>query len=270
MIHLPVLRADGLGYDFPDLSYDNTIERIANDEVRVINVLGGPAAADFAKFILSGSGAWTSEIRSPHALYSESTFHRHGGEGVEFRERGDERRWEYRVRWDSSLCAARAFIVTQLVTVKQMFLSRDILSPVWSDGAENLLYPAGRVAARGNVFAVENSDFSILEFVVKSTLRDGEMEISTPDEQKHFKVFMTERTLWLAKSGERRDILIAALVGALSRLDASHSPQESQVLGEMSARLAEKGVADWTEEDYDPAAAATCLEPFLFPQEEGR
>lgn len=268
MIHLPLLRADGLGYDFPGVLYDNSIERLSDDEVRVQNVLSGPDADTFAKCVLSGSGAWTSEVRSPQALFSESVVHRHGGEGVEYRERGEGRVWEYIVGWDASMCAARTFIVTQLVTVERMFLPRNILSTVWAGGAETLTYPEGRVAARGNVFAVEDAVFSILEFVVKSEMRDGEMQVSEPDDQKHFKVFMNERTLSLAQSSERRDILTAALVGAMSRLDPSHSPDESQVLGEMAARLRERVVTDWTEEeDYDPVAAATCLEPFVFPTE---
>lgn len=267
MIHLPVLRADGLGYDFPGVFYDNAIETVSADEVRVINVLSGPDAGIFAKCILSGNGAWTSEVRSPQALFSKSAFHHHGGEGVEFREMGEDRVWDYRVCWDSSMCAARTFIVTQLCTVERMFLPRNILSSVWAGGAETLTYPSGRVVARGKVFAVEDALSSILEFARDEDMRDGEMRVSGPYEQSYFKVFLTERTLLWVKSGERRDILMTALVGALSRLNESHSPDESQVFGEMAARLAEGNIADWTAgEDYDLAAAATCLEPFLFPE----
>lgn len=267
MTHLPILRADGFGYDFPDVFYENAIEIIAADEVRVINVLSGPDAGVFAKCILSGNGAWTSEVRSPQALFSESTVYRHGGESVEFRENGEEWTWEYQVRWDSSLCAARTFVVTQLVTAELMLLPCNILSPVWRDGAETLTYSKGRVAARGKVFAVEDAVLSILKFAPDKDMRDGEMRVSGPDELWNFNVFMAERTLLLAQTSERRDIWTAALVGALSRLDESHSPDESQVLGEMASLLAEGGVANWTEDEYDPAAAATCLEPFVFPEE---
>ena len=268
MIHLPVLRADGLGYDFPDVSYENTVETLSDDEVRVINVLSGPDADVFAKFILSGNGAWTSEVRSPQALFSESAVHYHGEEGVEFRETGERWEWKYRVSWDASKCSARTFIVTQLVTAERMLLPRKILSSVWADGAETLTYPARRVAARGNVYAVEDAVSSILEFSVEPNMRDGEIIVSGPNEQSHFKVFLTKPTFLLAKSGARRDILTAALIGAMSRLNESHPPEKSQVLGEMASLLAEGDVANWMEDqDYDPAAAATCLEPFLFPEE---
>lgn len=268
MIHLPVLRADGLGYDFPQVFYNNTVETLSADEVRVTNVLSGPDADLFAQRVISGSGAWTSEVRSPQALFSESAVHHHDGKGVKFRKTGEKREWEYRVRWDSSMCAARTFVVTQMVTAGRMLLPRKILSSVWADGAETLTYPAGRVVARGKVYPVEDAVSSILEFGVDPTMRDGEMRVSGPTAQWNFQVFLTDQTMSWVQNGERRDILMTALVGALSRLDVRHSPEESQILGEMVALLAEKKVANWTEEEnYDPAAAATCLEPFLFPEE---
>lgn len=268
MIHLPVLLADGLGYDFPDVFYENIVETLSTDEVRVTNVLSGPDAEVFAGRIVSGNGTWTSEVRSPQALFSKSAVHHHDGEGVKFRESGEALEWEYRVRWDSSMCAARTFIVTQLVTAERMLLPRKILSPVWADGAETLTYPAGRVVARGNVYPMEDAVSSILEFGVDPTMRDGEMRVSGPTAQWNFQVFLTDQTLSWVQSGGRRDILMTALVGALSRLDESHSPDESQVLGEIAALLEKGSVADWRAEDeYDPAAAATCLEPFLLPTE---
>lgn len=268
LIHLPVLLADGLGYDFPDVFYENIVETLSTDEARVTNVLSGPDADLFAQRVVSGNGVWTSEVRSPQALFSKSAVHHHGQEGVKFREKGEAREWEYRVRWDSSMCAARTFIVTQMVTAERMLLPRKILSPVWADGAETLTYPAGRVVARGKVYPMEDAVSSILEFAEDPTMRDGEMRVSGPTAQWHFQVFLTKQTLLWVQSGGRRDILMTALVGALSRLDERHSPDESQILGEIASLLAKGGVADWrAEEDYDPAAAATCLEPFLLPAE---
>lgn len=276
MIHLPLLRADGLGYDFPGVTYNNSFETIDEGEALVINTLSGPDASIFTKAVLDNA-AWVSEIRSPHTLYSEyATYHLNNDKTVKYQVNGEEgtademRTWEYYVKWNPH-SMSRPFLITQLCSHQQTILPKKILSSVWQDGASEIAIQAGRVLARGKVFAIEDATTSILKFVVdKNMKRDGEIRIAGPDHQHHFKVFMTQRTLQGAKI-EKRDrrsgIMTAALVGSLARLNNSHDPTESQVLWEMSTQLHEKGVATWMEEDYDPAQAATCLEPYQFPEE---
>ena len=273
MIHRPMLRADGLGYDFPGVTYSNTFERVDEGEARVVNTLSGPDVDTFTKAVRY-NGAWVSEIRSPHTLYSEyatyqlddpTLIHKSEREGTD----AEKKIWEYSVKWDPAHSTARPFLITQLCAQRPVTLPKEILSFVWQDGASLLTIPQGRVLARGEVFAMKDAVESILEFVVnKDMTRDGEIRITEPDPQYHFKVFMTQATLQSAKRERRSGIMNAALVGALARLNKSHDPAESQVLGEIETRLMEAGVSTWMDEaGYDPAEAATCLEPFVFPPE---
>lgn len=268
MIHRPILRADGLGYDFPGVFYSNTFERTGEDEAQVVNILSGPDVGPFVRAILN-NGAWVSEIRSPHTLYSEyATYqlddltvnHKLEGENTD----AERSIWEYSVKWDPAQCTARPFLITQLCAHEQIILEKEILSFVWQDGPSSLIIPKGRVLARGKVFALEEAIASILEFMVdKNMTRDGEIRVAEPDPSYHFKVFMTKATLQSVKRERRSNIMIAALVGALSRLKKSDDPAGSQVLGEMAALLQKANVPTWMDEDYDPAQAATFLEPFM-------
>lgn len=268
MIHRPMLRADGLGYDFPGVTYSNTFERIDEGEARVVNTLNGPDVDAFTKAVRD-NGAWVSEIRSPHTLYSEYATYGLNDKST-YRTEAENRIWEYPVKWDPTQSTARPFLITQLCTHQPITLPKEILSSIWQEGASFLVIPKGQVLARGVVFAMEEATASILEFVVdKNMTRDGEIRVAEPDHRYHFKVFMTQATLQGAKREGRSGIMNAALVGALARLNKSHDPSESQVLGEMATRLREENVATWMDEaDYDPAQAATCLERFMFPEEE--
>lgn len=268
MIHRPMLRADGLGYDFPGVFYSNTFERTGEGEAHVVNILSGPDVGPFTNAVWD-NGAWVSEIRSPHTLYSKYATYRlddltvnHELEG----ENTDAERsiWKYSVKWDPAHSTARPFLITQLCTQGRITLSKEMLSFVWQDGPSFLTVPQGRVLARGNVFALEEAIASILEFMVdKNMTRDGEIRVAEPDPNYHFKVFMTKATLQSAKRERRSSIMIAALVGALSRLKKNDDPAGSQVLGEMAALLQKANVPTWMDEDYDPAQAATFLEPFM-------
>lgn len=273
MIHRPILRANGLGYDFPGVTYSNTFERIDEGEARVVNTLSGSNVDAFTKAVRD-NGAWVSEIRSPHTLYSEYATYQLDDPTIIYKvEREDtdaeKRIWEYLVKWDPAQSTARPFLITQLCAHRQITLPQEILSSIWQEGASLLAVPKGQVLARGKVFAMEEATTSILEFVVdKNMTRDGEIRVADPDHRYHFKVFMTQATLQGAKREERSGIMNAALVGALARLNKSHDPAGSQVLGEMATRLREENVATWMDEaDYDPAQAATCLERFMFPEE---
>ena len=272
MIHCPMLRADGLGYDFPGVVYRNTFERTGESEARVVNILSGPDVDPFTKAVWD-KGAWVSEIRSPHTLYSEYTTYQLDEPTVDYKLEGEytdaERSiWEYSVKWDPAQSTARPFLITQLCAHRPVILEKEILSFVWQNETSSLTIPQGRVLARGEVFALEEATASILEFVVdKKMTKDGEIRVAEPDPDYHFKVFMTKATLQSVKRERRRNIMIAALVGAFARLNQNHNPAESQVLGEIEARLQKANVPTWMDEDYDPAQAATCLERFMLPPE---
>lgn len=273
MIHRPMLRADGLGYDFPGVFYSNTFERIEEGEARVVNTLSGPDVDAFTNTVRD-NGAWVSEIRSPHTLYSEYATYQIDDPTVDYKvERKDtdaeKRIWAYPVKWDPAQSTARPFLITQLCAHRTITLPKKILSSIWQEGASHLAIPRGQVLARGVVFAMEEAAASILKFVVdKNMTRDGEIRVAEPDHHYHFKVFMTQSTLQSVKRERRSGIMNAALVGALARLNKSHNPAESQVLDEMATRLREANIATWIDEaDYDPAQAATYLERFVVLEE---
>ena len=70
---------------------------------------------------------------------------------------------------------------------------------------------------------------------------------------------------------DNRDVQIAALIAAFGRIPFLDQDDEARypILTFIKAVLQDKGIPHWGEaaEDFDPAAAATAIEPFYLPPE---
>ena len=251
----PQLRADGTSSDFPNMTYTNKAST-GDNRARVSNELKGEGAETLLGMVEDKEATWMIEVRSPAALYSKT-------------HKSFETESETSIQWDSQKTGERlpVFIISQLVALKDVDLPSDILHPLWQLSSSTVRIPAGAVLAQGNVLTAEPLVASILRFVPNDDLPNGVITVSEPDEHMRFTVSLA-KDLYL-EIRTRRDVQLGALIAAMGKLDPEeHNPDESRVLRSISQRLADKGVEDWTQDGYDPAQAATSLEPFLIESED--
>lgn len=249
----PMLRADGNSTDFLAVKYENKVVSTSTGEARVTNSLLGPDAVVLQELIDEGCAEWIIEVRSPAVLYSRS--HR-------------TREAVVNVSWDIKETGGPlpVFIISGLVAAKRLTLPSRTVNEVWK-AADVLEFAEGAYLARGIIFETKPLLSSMLEFKSDDNARPGEMRIEGPNEHIQFTVYLAQNIH--KEIQQRRDVWISALIGALAKLDPEeHDPANSRVLREISLRLDEKEVSDWRSDDFDPAAAATCLEPLL-PISEG-
>ena len=243
----PQLRADDTSSDFPNVTYINRAET-GDNRAKVFNEIEGEGAETLLEMLEKEEAVWMIEIRSPAALYSET--HR------SFQS-------ETSIRWDSRTTGERlpVFIISQLVALKDVDLPSGILHPLWKISS-SVRVPEGAVLAQGNVLTAEPLVASILRFVPNDDLPNGVIAVSEPDEHIRFTVSLAKDLYREIRT--RRDVQLGALIAAMGKLDREeHDPDESRVLRSIRQRLADEGVEDWTQDGYDPARAATSLEPFL-------
>lgn len=243
----PQLRADDTSSDFPNMTYLNRADT-GDNRAKVFNELEGEGADTLLGMLAKEEAAWMIEIRSPAVLYSET-------------HRSFES--ETSIRWDSRTTGERlpVFIISQLVALKNFDLPSGILHPLWQI-SPSVRIPQGAVLAQGNVLTAEPLVSSILRFVPNDSLPNGVIAVSEPDEHIRFTVSLAKDLYREIRT--RRNVQLGALIAAMGKLNREeHDPDESRVLRNISQRLADKGVEDWTHDEYDPALAATSLEPFL-------
>lgn len=249
----PMLRADGQSTDFLNIQYENEVQPTRGGEALVTNRLEGSNADVLHRLVDKCQAKWVIEIRSPAALYSKSYY---GQDTVTT------------VSWDTHETGGHlpVFIISGLVAVKQLTIPTECLNEVWQyEGS--LTFDKGAYLAKGIIFSAEPLLSSMLEFLCDDKARPGTMRIEGPNEHIKFTVYLAEDIH--KEIRQRRDVWIAALIGALAKFDSEDLDlDDSRVLREISLRLSENGVSDWRADDYDPAAAATCLETLL-PIDEG-
>lgn len=244
----PILRADGNSIDFLGIEYDNEVESTASGEARVTNLLQGPNAFVLQNLIDKEKAEWVIEVRSPAVLYSRS---------YPTREKIAD------VSWDVNETGGHlpVFIISGLVASQELSISAKYFNEVWRE-QDNLTIAQGTYLARGTIFSVEPLLSSILEFKCDDKAKSGTMRLEGPNEHIKFTVYLAKDIH--TEIQQRRDLWIAALIGALAKFNPDdHNPDESRVLREISLRLNDKGIPDWYDDDYDPVAAATCLEPLI-------
>ena len=248
----PQLMADGTSSDFPNIIYENSAVTSYNRAL-VSNELHGEGSEILLEMVKAEKAAWMIEVRSPAALYSETH--------ISFQS-------ETHIPWDSSETGDKfmVFIISQLVALEDVDIPAEVLHQLWRT-RPSVRASAGAVLAWGHVLNAEPLTASILSFHPDETLPDGVITVSEPDEHIRFTV-KTALDLYRGIA-TRRDIHLGALIAAMGKLNREdHDPSESRVLRSISQRLEEEEVPDWMSEDYDPALAATTLEPFLTESEE--
>ena len=256
---LPVLLEDGSSLDWTDATYKVDVSLRANGAVIEHTMIGCPALEEL---VGGGDAEWVTEVRCPRTLLSRQ----HSGRS---------RRQD--VSWSADEVVGDVFLLPGLVVVRD---GASITAPpglnefVWPHAAP-LLFPEGFWLAKGQMCSVTPLVASLIRFRrdPDGRLKAGQMAVeeSSDGPAPYFRVDLAADLY--DKRREERDVQLAGLIAAFGLLPGSSlagngDHADSQIANRLRAELEANGVADWDEESYDPAHAATTLETFHVSDEE--
>lgn len=254
---LPVLTEDSSSLDWNDAEYDINLKRAGRASVvKVEHRTKG--AASLMDAIHRGRATYVTEVRSPRCLYSRE---------VRSPDSAYEVAWE-----DSDVLDDRTFLLGGVVSLGDAQANVEELHEFFgTDGRMAITLPEGRWAAKASICRLNPLLSGLLTFVKSFELPEGTMNVEegASSGSPHFYVHVPPALFAAVHDPQNRALRIAALIGVFA-----HIPRSAMKLGgelddhpitnELLEMLADKGVADWhEEEDFDPALAATVLEPFL-------
>ena len=248
---LPVLLEDRSRFDWRVANYEPEV-RVEPTRATVIHRLRD--APTLERLVAEGSARWATELRCPKTLLSrvEQTSETHQV-----------------VTWTADSVDGDMYVIPGLLAVSDFHLAPEAgeLTPIWQDAPLDV--GKGWWMARGSVRRTKTLGQSLLKFHRDEKLDDGQMRIrrNQNEEDLHFHVHLAG-DIWQERT--RRHVQIAALIGAFGQLGVTSGEEddEPRVAREIRQRLEEKGVATWRDGDFDPAGAATAIEP-LYPTETG-
>ncbi len=246
----PQLRQDGVSIDWTNAEYSAEISISGTSAVSCNSLSGAP---EIEYLIASGRAQWALELRCPKTLFAKVVH-------------SDSR--EVRCEWAPEDVDGEIFFGPGLIAIEDCVLDASGLNDAWGDHPVSI--PAGRWIARGTAVRTESLASSLLTFHKKPQLRDGQMEVTADigSGDLGFKVWLSpnyfERVIQ-----SNRDVQIAALIAAFGQIPSidDKGGEEFAILGHIKAALNEAGVPIWGDEggEFDPALAATTIEPFYIP-----
>jgi len=246
---LPILLEDGSSLDWRSGKYSSNVQ-IRHGGAVVKNDLEG--APQLSALIEEGSATWALEVRCPRSLYAK-TFTRHQA--------------SFEVTWDSNELRGPLYLMAGMVTILPIELEGSGLLEIW--GQATISVPQGTWLVRGNMSRSENLAACLVSFRRDDELQDGHksrmsvQEDITEGEPR----FIVSLPLGLyERVHSDRTIQVAGLIAACALLPHSTSFNEgadNRVAQELRQRLLTAGVPLWDGEEWDPALAATAIEPFF-------
>ncbi len=243
---LPILLEDRSRFDWMRAKYEPVV-RAGPTSAIVTHCLR--AAPSLESLLKDGSAKWATELRCPKTLFCR----------VDETSESDQR-----VEWAPEDVDGDLFVIPGLVAASDLTLQTDVgeLSPVWPN--DSFSVRRGWWLARGLARRTRTLGQSLLKFHEDRKLPNGQMRIQ-PDsstENLRFHVQLA-RDIWPEHTN--RHVQVAALIGALARLKDAFASEEDEpaVAHEIRRRLEAAGIPTWDDTDaYDPARAATAIEPF--------
>ncbi len=242
----PVLQEDGSSMDWKDAVYELDV-RIDGTAAEVRNVLRGASA--LIDLIEAGKASYALEIRCRKTLFARTHL---------------SRSLEFRVDWRQDDVDGVVHLLAGVVANEPVTLPAEELVDLWSD-APGRQVPAGWWLARGSVYASEGLAASLIEFRRAADLENGRMRVAEggSEEEPRFIVDLAPDVFARVRD---RDVQIAGLIaacGVLPRSDRFNDEGSGNTVVEaLRARIEDAGLPTWDQEDWDPARAATLLEPF--------
>ena len=244
---LPMVTEDGLRMDWVGVNYLPDIKVSDNSAVVMNNLSNGE---ELERLVDEGLAKWVLEVKCPKTLYA--SIHE-----------SDQR--EIVVSWDPSQVDDEVFLRPGMVAVHNLRVPGAALLPsIWNPVFVDI--PAGWWLVQGNTRTSRPLMASLLTFRLDESLDKGCMNV-LEDRSKGNLRFIVGLATGLFESRHRdRDIHIAGLISALASLGIRPPSEDDEdtVLTALKARLEEAGVPTWEDPvGYDPALAATILEPFV-------
>ena len=245
---IPLLTEDASRFDWRRARYEAEVSvsptrAVVRHRLREAPTLQG--------LVEQGLARWAVEVRCPKTLYAR----------VEAAASAEQD-----VRWTRDGVDGEVFVMPGLLAVRSLSFqpAEDELNPVWD--ARRIAVPRGWWLARGAPRRTGTLAQSLLRFVRGKNLADGEMRVEcvTATDEVRFDVHLAD-DVWDERAN--RHVQVAALIGALARMPG-HFPgdgesDEPRIVQEIRHRLEESSVPVWSDgAEYDPARAATIIEPF--------
>lgn len=247
----PVLRDDGSSLDYLNVTYSCST-MIKSGEAAVKQEISG--SAELVELILDGAAKWALEIRCPKTLFARTWL-------------DDDHVGTVVAQWDPSIVDGIVYAIPGLVAVERIGLSRSGLNPTWAKA--NLEVPKGWWLARGRPQAAD-LNHQLITFKADPAAAVGSMRIACSSDVPRFIVYL--HPLEYSRARTDRDLQVAGLIAALAMLQDSpffgydgEGDSEHVVARELRARLEAADVSAWDEDGWDPARAATAIEPFYSP-----
>ena len=246
----PVLREDGSRLDWHRAEY-SVEAKIGAGFANIVHSLTN--AVPLKNAINRGEARWAVEFRCSRTLTSRTEF---------------SSRTRQEIRWNANEVRGKLFLIPGLVAKEQIEIETGELNEeVWPMSVVTV--PAGWWLARGDVRRTTSLVASLVKFKRGGPeLPEGQMRVEedTDGSQPCFVVALSESLY----DNRRvcRDVQIAGLIAACGRLPRSSLAKDGEnedhpLAQELRARLEAGGVSDWDTDEFDPAHAATTLEPFF-------
>lgn len=246
LISLPVLFEDRSRFDWRRAEYEPAV-RIAPTHAVIEHRLR--TAPTLQRLVDKGMARWVAELRCPKTLYGRME---------------DASRANQVVEWSRNDVDGDMFVIPGLVAATDLILEPegDELTPIWL--ATSYEVAKGWWLARGVARRTRTLGQSLLTFHEDDELPAGQMQIRRDQsaEELHFHVGIA-KDIWPERTN--RHVQIAALTGALGQMVGAFMDPDDEpaVVQEIRRRLEEAGISVWDDpERYDPAHAATAIEPF--------
>ena len=260
-MHAPVLLEDGSSLDWPNATYSPVVgigTRMARIEHRVD---GAPVISEM---VSRGDAVWAVELRCPKTLIARISTSVVA---------------DHTVRWDDGDIDDSAWLIPGVLATTDIDVpDATVLHEVWHDASPR--FPAGYWLARGDARRVRSFRDSLLYFRLDPDLPPGRMRVETDRSSGNlrFAIRAAADVHREAMEGQgNRSVWVAALVGVCGHFgrvfggmdeaeEESDDSASDPLAEEIRVRLSEANVPSWDDGDlYDPAAAATAIEPFVFP-----
>lgn len=247
---IPVLHQDGSRLDWKSAQYRVDVE--ANDAGAVV-MHELSEAPELLALIEARNAAYAVEIRCPRTLFARTW--------VSCKPRLD-------VNWRDTEVDGQIYLFPGVLALKETALPTSGLIELWDEGrVEGRIHvPSGAWLARGDAFATRNLAASLIEFRKEDSLEEGRMRVDevTGGSDARFLVMLSPKAYERVLQGDR-DVQVAGLIAAFAKLPASprfDEDADSPVARMLRGQLEDAAVPTWDTDEWDPAWAATTIEPF--------
>ena len=241
---LPVLTEDDTRMDWKVARYRTTVRVKAGGATVTNEILDAP---ELTALVNQGQAKWAVEVRCPKTLYAHTYQYATSA---------------FELSWAPSDVDGQLFLRPGLIATCDLSLpATGLIEGFWEPP---LLVPRGWWLAQGRTFKTQGLAESLLRFRRHGDLEDGTMSVIPDMGSGNIQFIVSLAPDLFDQRRTDRDVQIAALVAALSQLkQLTVEELDNTVFEAVKQRLDDANVPNWEDDSYDPALAATTIEPFI-------